>query len=299
MHAIGNRLISVISTVIVSFLVSGCTGKNPLSLQQETQSLSAITKTPTGKYHTGKFVWHDLLTEDVSKAKTFYAGLFGWTYVDKYGYTTIYHHGKPIGGMMHVAHTSDSKAEAVWLSSMSVANVDSAIAVVKANKGKVLKGPLDMPQRGRGVLVSDAEGAHIVLLHAKGGDPKDDTPKIGDWLWNELWTIDPKKSEALYHKLGGYSVAQTKNGYRLLQQKEKWRAGIRDVSKEDAKSRWVSVIRVSNLQESMKKVVALGGEVLMKPHKEILGGNVAVIVDNTGALLLIQRWSKPITKGGK
>ena len=299
MHTISNRLIRVILTAIVSFLLAGCTGKNPLSLQQETQSLSAITKTPTGKYHTGKFVWHDLLTEDVSKAKTFYAGLFNWSYVDKHGYTTIYHHGKPIGGMMHVVHTSDSKAEAVWLPSMSVENVDRALDIVKANKGKVLKGPLDMLQRGRGVLVSDAQGAHIVLLHAKGGDPKDDIPKVGDWLWNELWTIDPKKSEVLYRKLGDYRVVQTNDGYRLFQRQEKWRAGLRYVSKDDAKSRWVSVIRVSDLQESMKKVVALGGEVLMKPRKEIAGGNVAVIVDNTGALLLIQRWSKPITKGRK
>lgn len=299
MKIIGNRWKVTISTAIVSFLLLGCTGKNPLSLQQETQVLSAITKIPTGKHHTGKFVWHDLVTDDVAKAKQFYAGLFGWSFEDKHGYTTIYHHEKAIGGMMHVAHTSDKNTEAVWLPSLSVENVDTAIVEVKAKKGTVLKGPIDMPQRGRGVLVSDAQGAHVVLLHAKGGDPMDATPKMGDWLWNELWTPNPKESESLYRRLGKYDTVSKSGEYRIFKNKGKWRAGIRDVSKEDAKSRWVSVVRVADLQKSMDKVKHLGGQVLMAPHKEIADGNVAVIADNTGALLLIQHWSGSVKEGGK
>jgi len=299
MNIIVNRWKITISTAIVSLLLLGCSGKNPLSLQQEIQSLSSITKTPTGKHYTGKFVWHDLLTDDVSKAKQFYAGLFDWTFEDKHGYTTIYHHGKAIGGMMHVAHTSDKSAEAVWLPSLSVENVDSAIAELKAKKGTVLKGPIDMPQRGRGVLVSDAQGAQIVLLRAKGGDPLDAAPQMGDWLWNELWTSNPNESESFYRALGKYDAVSKTGEYHILQHKGKLRAGIRDVSKEDAKSRWVSVVRVADLQKSMAKAESLGGQVLMKPHKEIANGNVAVIADNTGALLLLQRWSGNVKEGGK
>lgn len=299
MHIANNGWKIAISTAIVSFLLAGCTGKNPLALQQEPKSLSAITKTPTGKHYTGKFVWHDLVTDDVSKAKQFYAGVFGWSFVDKYGYTTIYHHGKAIGGMMQVAHQPGKDAEAVWLPSLSVENVDNAIVEVKENKGRVLKGPLDMPQRGRGVLISDVQGAQIVLLHAKGGDPLDTTANMGDWLWNELWTSDLKGSEALYCRLGKYDAVSKAGSYRILKHQGKWCAGMRDVSAEDAKSRWVSVVRVADLQKSMDKVVHLGGQVLMKPHKDIAEGNVAVIADSTGALLLIQRWSGSIKKGGK
>ena len=99
--------------------------------------------------------------------------------------------------------------------------------------------------------------------------------------------------------LGKYDAVSKAGEYRILKDKGKWRAGIRDVSKEDAKSRWVSVVRVSDLQKSMDKVVSLGGEILMKPRKEIAEGNVAVIADNTGALLLIQRWSGSVKEGGK
>jgi predicted enzyme related to lactoylglutathione lyase len=285
--------------VLASLLLIGCTGANTLAPKQDKLVLPAITKTATEKHYSGKFVWHDLLTDDVDKAKEFYSGLFGWSFEDKHGYTTIYHHGKVIGGMMHVSHTSDKNVEAVWLPSLSVENVDNAIAEVKAKKGTVLKGPIDMPQRGRGVLVSDAQGAHIVLLHAKGGDPLDTVPNMGDWLWNELWTSNSKESEALYRRLGKYDAVSKSGEYRIFKNKGKWRAGIRDVSKEDAKSRWVSVVRVSDLQKSMDKVKHLGGQVLMNPHKEIADGNVAVIADNTGALLLIQRWSGSVKEGGK
>lgn len=299
MTKLGNKCKIVLSIGIASLIFTGCTEKNLLILKQEKESLSPITTTPTGKHYTGKFVWHDLVTDDVAKAKQFYTGLFGWTFEDKGGYTTIYHKSKAIGGMMHVAHNSEKKAEAVWLPSMSVENVDSAVSEVKAHKGSVLKGPLDMPQRGRGALVSDAQGAQIVLLHSKSGDPLDATPKIGDWLWNELWTSNPKESELFYRAIGKYDTVSKDGEYRILKNKGKWRAGIRDVSKEDTRSRWVSVVRVKDLQQSMEKVASLGGQVLMKPHKDIAEGKVAVIADNTGALLLIQRWSESMIEGGK
>ena len=51
--------------------LSGCASK-------QTASLPAITPTPTGQHQVGKFVWFDLLTEDVQAAQGFYKELFGW-----------------------------------------------------------------------------------------------------------------------------------------------------------------------------------------------------------------------------
>jgi len=47
----------------------------------------------------------------------------------------------------------------------------------------------------------------------------------------------------------------------------------------------------TQLNATMDKAVKLGGSVAMKPHKDITDGNVAVIIDNTGALLLVQYWN--------
>lgn len=294
------KLKLLVSIGLISMLFTGCTSiKKPSTQKERLSSLTAITVSPTGEYHPGKFVWHDLITDDVSTAKRFYAAVFGWSF-EKHGeYTLVLNQGNPIGGMLEIKPKEKSKAEAVWLPSLSVTDVDKSIAYVKSRKGKVLKGPFDMQDRGRGVLVSDPHGAHLVLLHAKDGDPKDTTPQIGDWLWNEIWTNVPKESYRFYRKLGTYDASELRDSYRILIKKGQWRAGIRDVSYEDVRERWVPVVRVADLKTITDKVKDKGGTVLVYPNEELMNGNVAVITDNTGAFLIVQRWSEKSMARGK
>ncbi len=84
--------------------------------------------------------------------------------------------------------SEEHEREGVWLPSMSVADVDAAL--VAANGGLVLNGPVDMDLRGRAALVSDPQRADLVLLEAKGGDPADSEAAIGDWLRDEIWSND-------------------------------------------------------------------------------------------------------------
>jgi len=285
----------VIWTGLISLWLTGCTNVVELPKKGESELLPSIMTSKTGEWHQGKFVWHDLITDDVKAACQFYGDVFGWTFETKRAYTQIYNEKELIGGMMQITPAEEKTAKAVWLSTMSVADVDKSVKYLKSKNGQVLKGPLDMKERGRGVLVSDPQGAHIVLLHTKDGDPKDMTPKVGDWLWNELWTKTPKESLAFYHHIGGYDGYEMRDGYRILKHKGKWRAGIRDVSKEEVKARWVPTIRVSNLKDTILKVNSAGGEVLVSPHKELVNGNVALIADNSGGLVIIQYWEE----GGK
>lgn len=293
MNEIIKRKLTIgILAVFISLLYTGCTGIKMPSNEKSEVPLVAITDTPTGKHYSGRFVWHDLITDDASKARKFYAALFGWSFEEQGKYTVITHQGKLIGGIMEIAPKPGTEAEAIWLPVMSVTNVDSAIAYVESKKGKVIKGPVDMKNRGRGVIVSDPHGAQLVLLHAKGGDPAEAIPKIGDWLWNEIWTHTPKESYSFYRKLGKYDGSEARKDYRILKSKGKWRAGIRHLDKEDGKTRWASVIRVSDPKSITDNVPKLGGKVLMEPDEAFMNGNVAVITDNTGALLIVQRWSE-------
>ena len=36
-----------------------------------------INQTPTNEFHPGKFVWRDLMTDDIPASKKFYSELFG------------------------------------------------------------------------------------------------------------------------------------------------------------------------------------------------------------------------------
>ncbi|WP_286336863.1 VOC family protein [Hydrogenimonas cancrithermarum] len=282
-----------IGMLVVAFSLSGCLQPSPPSSSEGEKVLPAITKEDTHKHYQGKFVWHDLLTNDVASAQTFYAGLFGWSFQKRDNYVLVMNHGERIGGMVNIASPRGEKVTAIWLPSISVADVDEAAEYLVRKKGKVLKGPMDMKKRGRGALVRDPYGAFVVLLHSKSGDPLDTTPKIGDWLWNELWSNSPSQSYSFYRALGGYDKeADTEKDYLILKQKGVWRAGIRYVEEDAFDVQWVPVVRVSDPEAIVAKTPELGGRVLMKPQATLMNGDVALIADPSGALLIVQRWKE-------
>jgi predicted enzyme related to lactoylglutathione lyase len=289
LNCIGMLLIGIV-------LLTGCSGLNSFSSSPEAQSLTPITDSPTNIYHSGKFVWVDLLTPDAVAAKTFYGALFGWSFEQNDNYTIIKNNGRRIAGIVEVKPKPGKKATALWLTAMSVDNVDKAVSFVKEAGGTVLKGPVNMKNRGRGALVSDPQGAQLILLHAIGGDPSDTTHEIGDWIWNEIWSNVPHETSRFYKELGKYNSLLVGNDYEILSNKNKWRGGIRYIFKKPYQVRWVPAIRVADPVKILEKVEQLGGAVLVHPDSPPSNGDVALISDTNGALLMLQRWAPEQTK---
>jgi predicted enzyme related to lactoylglutathione lyase len=280
-------------------LLHGCSGIPESDSNTTARVLTAITETPTHSHHPGKFIWHDLLTPDVAASRDFYEKLLGWTFLQKGDYVEIYNNGHKIGGIARVAPGNGKQPPpSSWLASMSVADVDAAVAKVRAQRGKVINGPMDMPMRGRGALISDPHGAHLVLLHAKGGDPEDREPTMGDWLWNEIWTNVPEETIAFYRNIGNYSDVRKGQDYAILVNEGKWRAGVR-FSDGDISIRWVPAIRVPDPGAMLPMVETLGGIVWVRPGDIPGNPGTALISDNTGALLILQQWNISSGKGGR
>jgi len=295
------RFVGVLITAAV--FLSGCANIGKLSEGGAEMAQVPITENPSGKTYPGKFIWHDLLTPDPRSAGKFYEELFGWQ-IDYQGkYAEIRNGGKLIAGILQVVPADGRARDGVWLPSVSVADVDAAASRVTANGGKILKGPLDMDQRGRAVLISDPQYADLVLLNAKGGDPVDTEAAIGDWLWDELWTDDPDNIEAFYETVLGYDEIAWGDGYDVFLYKGEWRAGVRLVRDAKQLMLWVPVVRVADPVATAQRVSELGGVVWVAPDEAPSNGDTALIGDTTGALLLIQRWppqtSPQISRGGQ
>jgi len=271
--------------------LAGCSSHTAVSGSSRAQSLTPVTDSPTNTYHPGKFVWADLVTPDSTKAKLFYGELFGWSFEQYGSYTMIKNNNHRIAGIIEVEPKSGEKAEAVWLTAMSVTDVDKAVEFVTQEGGTLLKGPIDMENRGRGALVADPLGAQLILLHAVGGDPADGTPEIGAWIWNEIWTNKPQETSNFYKTLGGYDSTKVGESYEVLSRENKWRGGIRYIYKDSYPARWVPAIRVSDPEKILEKVEELGGAVLLRPDEPPSNGDTALISDTGGALLMLQRWS--------
>ena len=273
--------------VLFLFVLTGCAATNkPPKLE-----LTPVTDTPTGIHHQGKFVWNDLLTENVAAAKDFYGQLFGWTFEQHDRYTVVKNEGQSIGGMLQVGDKDNVIDEARWICALSVADVDKAASLVTEEGGIVHEGPLDMLNRGRAALISDPQGAELLLLYATDGDPEDKEPAIGSWLWHELWSYDTEASLAFYQKLAGYDYDGEKDDYLILLKDEQWRAGIRNISDSEFTMRWVPVVRVADTEETAEQAKELGGKLLVGPRPTPSGGSVALLSDPSGAPLIIQRWS--------
>ena len=282
------RFVAVLFTATI--FLSGCASYGKPSQGGVEMAQTPITENPSGETFPGKFVWHDLVTPDALSAGKFYERLFGWQIEYQGQYAVVRNGDKLIAGILQVEPVEGREREAVWIPSVSVTDVDVAVELVRANGGKILKGPADMEQRGRAVLISDPQRADIVLLRAKGGDPVDAEPLIGDWLWDEVWTDDPEVSEAFYATVLGYDEMVPGDDYDVFMFNGKWRAGMRHLQDKNDHMLWVPVVRVADPGATAQRVEALGGVVWVTPDEAPVKGNTALIGDPTGALLLIQRW---------
>jgi hypothetical protein len=290
------RLVGVL--IIAAAFLMGCANFGKLSEGGAEMAQIPITENPSGKTYPGKFIWHDLLTPDPLSAGKFYEKLFGWQIEYQGRYAVVRNRGKLIAGILQVEPADGRARDGVWIPSVSVVDVDAAISLVKANGGKILKGPVDMDQRGRLVLISDPQRADLVLLSAKGGDPADTEAAIGDWLWDEIWTNDPDSIEDFYVSVLGYDEIASGDKYDVFKYKGKWRAGIRHVRDDRGHMLWVPVVRVADPEATAQRVRELGGVVWVAPDEAPSKGDTALIADPTGALLLIQRWPPQASKGG-
>jgi predicted enzyme related to lactoylglutathione lyase len=284
-----------VGLVLLQFMFSGCAvGNKPSRLE-----LTPVTEPPTGIHHQGKFVWNDLLTDDVAIAKGFYGQLFGWTFEQRGGYTVIKNESQSIGGMAQVGEESGKTGAARWICSLSVADVDKAAALTTEAGGTVHVGPLELLNRGRGALVDDPQGAQLLLLNATDGDPEDKEPVIGSWLWHELWSHDTEASLAFYQKLAGYDFDGEQTDYLILLKDDQWRAGIRNIKDSELVMRWIPVVRVADTKETAERSEELGGQLHVGPRDTASGGSVALLSDPSGALVIIQRWSATATEQEK
>src|SRR5262245_4994098 len=170
----------------------------------------------TGVTNHGKFVWHDLTTDDPAACKKFYTALLGWQYADTtvlgrpYSVARI---GKtPVGGIHTPNPQGVGKTPAHWLSYMSVADVDASVAKAKAEGGGVLAGPTDIDTRGRAAVLRDPQGAPFGLVRLSAGDPANPpSPVEGTFFWNEYLTHDLDATLAFYNGLVPFEVTVSKS----------------------------------------------------------------------------------------
>ncbi len=269
--------------------------------------LPSVTDSSTEERLPGKVIWRELLTNDSTASQKFYGELFGWEFEsvgaaagfsNDTAYTLIRHNGRLIGGMIDTVALNNRADISQWVVSMSVADIDVAVAAFTAGGGEVKTPPTDLRRRGKLAVVRDAEGALLALLQTKDGDPVDFEPELGGFLWDELWTTDVERATTFYEDVAELTAetlvaaGNSKSGesYRLLKDGDKPRVGIMLNPLEGLDPVWVSYLRVLSPAAITSRVVELGGTIIVAAQPRPLGGEVAFIAGPSGAGIALQTW---------
>lgn len=115
------------------------------------------------------------------------------------------------------------------------------------------------------------------------------------FIWNELDTVDQKRSGMFFSKLLGWTLKEVDAGefgkYTIFQKDGQDVAGMMNPTSESPtkQSHWQTYIAVENVDESARKVAELGGKVLVPPHEVPDFGRVCLISDPTGATVPLVR----------
>jgi predicted enzyme related to lactoylglutathione lyase len=246
----------------------------------------------------GRFVWHDLVTSDVAAAQKFYGALLGWEFESTtrigHPYVIARSGGRPAGGI--VQRREGRTGPATWLTYLSVADLDQAIARVTSAGGQVLLPPVAVGEYGRVAVVLDPEGAPLGLIRVTGtiaAEPSQ--PPMNGFFWMEHLAKDVPAALALDKDLAGYesSASTSERGieYTVLR-RNRSRAGLLRIPTElsGVQPNWLPYVRVEDPAALAARVESLGGKVVIAPRPDIRNGTLAVVTDPTGAAVALQKW---------
>lgn len=289
-------------TLVAFLLLLGSLG----IVARESEGLPPLTTVAGSPRLPGKFVWADLVTDDLAAARQFYGRLFGWRFQVLGNYTIGVNDERPLCGMFQRPRSADRPdAKPRWFGYLSVPDVERARSTVLKAGGRVLAAPQKMPKRGQQAVFADPEGAVFGVVKSSSGDAPDFLADSGDWIWIELLSRDAHKAGEFYSAVAGYDILENDTSERpgdyVFVSEGFARAAALTLPPERARVQptWLLFVRIKNVTECLAQVSALGGKVLLAPSAQLFGGKLAIIADPGGAQVGVMEWHEETLDGGR
>ncbi len=246
------------------------------------------------KAEVSRVIWHDLLTQDVTKVRHFYADLLGWKYQIEHAsnfvwkpgeaadYPLILADGEAHGGVVDSGQSTLSG----WIAYVMVKDVDAITARAKSLGATIVREPFDTPGVGRSSVIQDLQGAVICPNFPTYNFPA----PSGTFLWDELITDDVESAKLFYGDLFGwrfYDIDITQTGsYAVLQSPDN--AGAVGATNQSfgavGLAIWVPYFATDDVDATIANAKALGASVCEEETYMPSGERKAILADPTGAL---------------
>lgn len=231
----------------------------------------------------GKFVWHEQVSSDPKQAQDFYTRLFGWG-VEVWKPGEIDYSMIASGGAMHggFGKAQQGAPPPHWLGHVKVESVEETAQRAKEAGGKVVFGPMEMPEIGSFAIIADPQGAFVSLFQPETEGPE----SSGVFVWDELGTSDVEAAARFYGDVFGWTTREMGadyGGYRIFQRGETDVGGVMALPDSSIPPLWLPYVGTDDVDATLAKAKELGAAVILEPMDVPAVGRVAVLRDPQGA----------------
>jgi hypothetical protein len=242
----------------------------------------------------GRFVWHELLTNDTAGAAAFYPKVVPWRTAPSSmpGYTIWMAGQTQIGGLQALP-AEGGATPPHWLIYVGTPNVDSTCSQAQGLGARIVKPPGDIPNVGRFAVLSDPQGATFAVFTPGGGPPPGAAPSQGSFSWHELATTDVAAAVRFYGQLFGWNKGAAHDMgamgvYQIFRHAGEQVGGMCNVRGPSTAPSWLSYVHVADSGRAVAAAKSAGGRLLHGPM-EVPGGSwIAMMMDPQGGTFAVQ-----------
>ncbi len=245
----------------------------------------------------GRFLWQDLLAEDMAAAAEFYPQVLAWSAQSAApgrDYQMFNAAHGPVSGYMPLpVEARQVGARPHWLPYIGADDVDATTAAALEHGGKIQRPPDTIPGVCRFAVLADPQGASFAVV-TPTGMPVPDASQVrpGDMSWQELTAVDTEAALELYRELFGWQVVRrTDMGlmgtYTVFGRDGVQVGGLYRLPPNLQQPFWLSYVAVTDADAAANAARKAGGQVVQAPVDVPGGGRVAQLLDRTGILFAV------------
>ncbi|MBE4737462.1 MULTISPECIES: VOC family protein [Streptomyces] len=238
--------------------------------------------------------WVDAMFNDVEGAKSFYGEVLGWTFGESssdYGnYTQAYADGKAVAAV--VPPMPGQEGQSAWCLYFATSDVNATATKVRDNGGDVLMEPMQVGDFGSMLLARSPDGVVFGGWQAGAHQGFEAMGVPGAYIWAEIFTREPEKSDAFFPAVFSYRSKQMDDpdsphmDFRVFDLGQSPLIGRMKMTAEDFPPEVPSYINVyftvPDCDDAVAKATKLGGVLRFGPMDTPFG-RFAALSDPQGA----------------
>jgi predicted enzyme related to lactoylglutathione lyase len=246
--------------------------------------------------------WVDLMSPDVDASKAFYTAVFGWDAEDQFDdegnrvYVMFSLNGKSVAGLGGQAPGMEGMP-AVWNTYVATDDTAATVARVMEHGGQVLMPPMQVFDSGEMAIFMDPTGASFSVWKAGEHIGAEICNEPNTYSWNELMTRGIEDALVFYSKVfdWAFEPQQMPDGstYHVIAGGEHGGLGgvmaMPDEMPDEVPNHWAVYFAVADLDDTLGKITANGGEAVFGPMDIPGVGRTATIHDPaSGSFSILQ-----------